>query len=128
MNPTRFVGLDALPMTMNGKLDEAALPVPSPANLLPGEPDAGSVAAEPAGESVQEQVAAMVCALLKLPSIDLTDNIFLVGGHSMLAMQLVARIKKVLGVQLTLRQLFEQPTVAGIAATVSARAAAEAHS
>ena len=75
----------------------------------------------PASGSVQDQIAAMVCELLTLPSIDPTDNIFLVGGHSMLAMQLVARIKKVLGVRLTLRQVFEQPSVEGITATVVAR-------
>ena len=65
----------------------------------------------------------MVCQLLKLPSVAADDNIFLVGGHSMLAMQLVARIQQVFGVKLTLRQVFENPTVTGIATTVRARTA-----
>ena len=58
-------------------------------------------------------------ALLELPSIDPDENIFMVGGHSMLAMQLVLRIRQAFGVKLTLRQLFEAPTVAGLAAEVA---------
>jgi acyl carrier protein len=70
---------------------------------------------------VQDRIDGMVCELLKLPSIDPRENIFLVGGHSMLAMQLVSRIKQVLGVRLPLRAVFEQPSVEGITATVVAR-------
>jgi amino acid adenylation domain-containing protein len=125
MIPARFVAVAALPVTVNGKLDEAALPAPTAANLLPGQdgtPPSDRPAAA-ADDTVEARITEMVCALLKLPSIDRRENIFLAGGHSMLAMQLVARIKQVLGVRLTLRQLFEQPTVEGITATVVARTA-----
>ena len=124
--PARFVGVDALPITVNGKLDETALPAPSAAILLP---DAAAATSDPAGpapgaaadDPLEERIAGMVCELLKLPSIDPDDNIFLVGGHSMLAMQVVSRIKQTFGVRLSLRQVFEEPTVAGITATVAAR-------
>jgi acyl-CoA synthetase (AMP-forming)/AMP-acid ligase II/aryl carrier-like protein len=125
MVPATFVEVAALPVTLHGKLDEAALPPPSPDNLLPGQapaPETGTAVGSVAG-SVEDQVGEMVCQLLKLPSVDVDDNIFLVGGHSMLAMQLVARIKQVFGVKLTLRQVFEQPTVTGITATVVERMA-----
>jgi amino acid adenylation domain-containing protein len=126
MVPATFVEVAALPVTLHGKLDEAALPPPSPDNLLPGQaPETGTAVGSVAG-SVEDQVGEMVCELLKLPSVDVDDNIFLVGGHSMLAMQLVARIKQVFGVKLTLRQVFEQPTVTGITATVVERMAGPA--
>ena len=118
MVPTWFVRLDTLPITINGKLDEAALPAPSGDNLLPGQiaPDAGG-----GGGSVEEQVDGIVRALLKLPAVDARANIFLLGGHSMLAMQLKSRIQQVFGVKLPLRQLFDEPTVAGIAGAVTAK-------
>lgn len=118
MVPGRFVGVDALPVTLNGKLDEAALPAPSADNLLPGQ-----LVAETAGPdgSVEHRISVAVAHLLSVPSVDVRDNIFFLGGHSMLAMQLVARIKQEFGVKLTLRQLFEEPTVAAIAAAVVAR-------
>ena len=127
MVPTTFVEVAALPVTLHGKLDEAALPAPSPENLVGGRPDpaaADATQSEPSGSPVEARVGEMVCQLLKLPSVDVDDNIFLVGGHSMLAMQLVARIKQEFGVRLTLRQVFEQPTVTGIAATVRERTGA----
>jgi len=122
MVPTTFVEVAALPVTLHGKLDEAALPPPSPASLLPGQADPAAPAADGAEDSVEDRVGEMVCQLLKLGSVDAGENIFLVGGHSMLAMQLVARIKQDFGVRLTLRQVFETPTVAGIAAAVVGRA------
>ena len=103
MVPARFVGIDALPLTINGKLDESALPAKAAENLLRGQ-------GEPAGGgagSVEEQLAAIVASLLKLPTIEPTENIFLVGGHSMLAMQLLLRIRQAFGVNLALRQVFE---------------------
>jgi acyl carrier protein len=67
----------------------------------------------------------MVRSLLELPAVDVRANIFLLGGHSMLAMQLVSRIQQVFGVKLPLRQLFDEPTVIGISAAVARRLPAE---
>jgi acyl carrier protein len=118
MIPARFVRIDTLPLTINGKLDEAALPSRGSENLLPGQAGPGRP-----GGSVEEQISVMVCGLLKLASIDPRENIFLAGGHSMLAMQLVLRIRQAFGVKLALRQVFEAPTVAGLTAEVERQTA-----
>jgi amino acid adenylation domain-containing protein len=122
MVPATFVGLDSLPLTLHGKLDEGALPAPSPERLLPGQP---TPAPDTAGGSIEDQVGGMVQALLELPAVDVRANIFLLGGHSMLAMQLVSRIHQVFGVKLPLRQLFDEPTVSGISAAVARRMPAD---
>lgn len=121
MVPARFVGIDALPMTINGKLDEHALAAKAAQKL----PQAGD---EPSGVevSVEEQMAVIVAALLKLPTIEVDENIFLVGGHSMLAMQLVLRIRQAFGVKLALREVFSAPTVASLAAEVTRRKSVDA--
>lgn len=119
MVPARFVSIDALPLTINGKLDEAALPARAAENLLEGEP--GPAASS--GGSVVEQVSEIVRTLLNLPAIGPTENIFLVGGHSMLAMQVVLRIRQTFGVKLALRQVFVAPTIDGLAAEIIRRMA-----
>jgi hypothetical protein len=60
----------------------------------------------------------MVASLLGRPSVGRDENIFLIGGHSMLGVQLVARIRDTFGVKLSLRQLFSAPTVAALSAEV----------
>jgi amino acid adenylation domain-containing protein len=121
MVPAKFVGLGALPLTMNGKLDASALPRPTAANLLPGHAGPASGAAK---GSVEVRLAEMVCSLLDVPSVDPADNIFLIGGHSMMAMQLQARIRQDFGVKLTLRHVFAGPTVSALADAVTERMAA----
>jgi acyl-coenzyme A synthetase/AMP-(fatty) acid ligase len=123
MIPVQYVALAALPVTANGKLDRSALPAPAADNLLPNRPP-GAVAngADPPGgidDGCQPQIAALVASLLGQPSVGSDENFFMIGGHSMLAAQLVARIRELFGVKLTLRQLFTAPTVAGLAAEVA---------
>ena len=118
MIPAWFVRIAVLPVTLNGKLDDAALPPACADNLLPGH--AGALSGDVDG-SAEDQVAEMVRVLLDVPAVGLRDNIFLIGGHSMLAMQLVSRIKQVFGVQLPLRLLFEHPTIEELAAAVTRR-------
>jgi amino acid adenylation domain-containing protein len=120
MVPAHVVTLDALPTTPNGKLDRAALPRPS----VVTEP-----AASPAGEStddVKVWLGELIAELLNLPEVGEDDNIFLLGGHSMLAMQVVSRVRQRYGVKMTLRQLFRGPTVSAIAAEVTAQQEASA--
>jgi acyl carrier protein len=124
MLPSWFVGIATMPVTVNGKLDAAALPPPGLDNLLPGQPgQPGRIDAAGHG-SVEDQVAEMVQSLLGVPSVGRRDNIFLLGGHSMLAMQLMACIAAAFGVKLPLRQLFEHPTVEELAAAVTRRTSA----
>lgn len=72
-------------------------------------------------DTVQAQVAALVASLLELPSVEPDDNFFLIGGHSMLGVQLVARIRELFGVNLPLRQLFSAPTVSALSSEVERR-------
>ena len=119
MIPSHFVSIAHMPVTANGKLDKGALPAPSVDNLLPDEAAAPSDSARVLdGDVVQQQIATLVGSLLGQTSIDPSDNFFLLGGHSMLGVQLVARIQDLFGVKLTLRQLFNAPTIDALAAEV----------
>jgi phthiocerol/phenolphthiocerol synthesis type-I polyketide synthase E len=59
-----------------------------------------------------------VTSLLGLSTIEVTQDIFLAGGHSMFGVQLLSRMRDEFGIRLTLRQLFSAPTVAGLAAQI----------
>jgi amino acid adenylation domain-containing protein len=120
MIPTQFVRIDALPMTANGKLDRSALPAPAADNLLPSRPATGNGVPHAAADNgLPQQIAALVASLVGQPTVAPDENFFLIGGHSMLGAQLVARIKDRFGVKLTLRQLFTAPTAALLSAEVA---------
>jgi amino acid adenylation domain-containing protein len=127
MIPAQFVAVAALPLNANGKLDKVALPAPSAANLLPNRAPAdvggGQNGVPHSDEQLNEktllpQIGALVASLLGQPSVAADDNFFMIGGHSMLGVQLVARIRDQFGVKLTLRQLFSAPTVAALSSEV----------
>ena len=114
MVPAAFVVLPALPLTGSGKIDHRALPEPDWA-AAPGQV---SVAPRTPAES---RLAAIVAELLELPApVGVSDNFFALGGHSLTATRLMARIRAVFGVDLPIRTLFADPTVAGLAAAVAA--------
>ncbi len=117
MVPSAYVSLICLPVTTTGKCDKQALPVPAPHNVLP---EVGRVAsaADTGGDGMEARIAQLVSGLMEGGPIGRDDNFFLVGGHSMLAAQLLARVRENLGVNLNLRQLFEAPTIASLAAVV----------
>jgi amino acid adenylation domain-containing protein len=100
MVPSDFVLLDRLPLTVNGKVDRAALPCPT-ADVSPATEYVG-----PTG--------------LGLSRVGVTDNFFELGGHSLLAAQAVSRIQQALGVRIELSVLFESPAIAGLAARIQA--------
>ena len=112
MVPQAIVFLDELPMTANGKVDHAALPsaAQTSSRTIPG--------ALGVGTELEEHLAGIVSELLGLETVGLDDNFFLLGGHSLLGAQLIARIEDRFGVDLPLRKLFDAPTVAGMAVEV----------
>ncbi|MEU6986680.1 amino acid adenylation domain-containing protein [Streptomyces sp. NPDC046324] len=106
MVPALVVPLDGpLPLTPNGKLDRKALPVPDWAAMT-GD-------ALPANE-MQARLAALFGEILKLERVGVHDNFFALGGHSMASMRLLGRIRAEFGVELSIRDVFDALTVAGI--------------
>jgi acyl-coenzyme A synthetase/AMP-(fatty) acid ligase len=110
MVPSAIVRLDRLPLTPNGKLDRESLPPP----------DGAQVHARyeaPAG-ATEQAVAAAWCELLQLSCVGRHDNFFDLGGHSLLAARLLENIDRDLALRLSLRDLFEAPTVATLSARI----------
>ena len=103
MVPTQFVILDKLPLMPNGKIDRKALPAPDLVTAaLSGE--------EPA-DSVEERLLTLWEKALNRRSIGVTDSFFAVGGHSLLALRLVAAVEREFGVRLTLASVLKTPTI-----------------
>ncbi len=109
MIPAAFMSMEKLPLNANGKLDRAALPKPT--RSLARE----AVAYRAPESAIEKTISNMVCELLRLDRVGLDDNFFLLGGHSLLGTQLVIRARQRFGVELTLRSLFESPTVGQLA-------------
>jgi acyl-CoA synthetase (AMP-forming)/AMP-acid ligase II/acyl carrier protein len=115
MVPVAFVRLEAFPLTTNGKVDRRALPAPDAANTAW---DGDFVAPR---TPTEEMIAALVAELVNVERVGVDENFFLLGGHSLLGTQLIARIRDEFGVDLPLRTIFEAPTIAELAAEVEAR-------
>lgn len=112
MVPATFARLAALPVTPNGKIDPSALPEPDAANSMREASDASP------RTTVEGRLAAIVATVLGLERVGMDDDFFMLGGHSLLGIQLISRIRDNFGVELPLLSLFEAPTVAELSAQI----------
>ena len=109
MVPDDFVFLSSIPVTPNGKVDRKALPTPESAT----EVDKNQYVA-PETET-EKQLAAIWEKLMRKPKISIHDNFFSLGGHSLVAVQIMARVAKITGKHLPISMLLKYPTIARLA-------------
>jgi amino acid adenylation domain-containing protein len=112
MVPSVFVKIESLPLTVNGKVDYAALPMPTAADTLP---ESEFVAPR---TLVEKRLAAILSPLLHVERVSAKDNFFLLGGHSLLGTQLLTKIRDAFDVELSLLSLFDHPTVEGMSVEI----------
>ncbi|RKG51193.1 amino acid adenylation domain-containing protein [Corallococcus sp. AB011P] len=113
MVPSAIMFLDALPLTLNGKVDRRALPAPD------ATPRADGVAPR---DATEQRLADIWTELLGTPRVGVHDDFFELGGNSLLATQVISRVRESFGVDVPLRSAFEARTVAALAQVVSRQA------
>jgi acyl carrier protein len=114
MIPSGFVRLLQWPLTANGKLDRLALPAPD----FDAESAAQTYVAP--GTALEHVLAGIWQSLLNVERVGIADNFFDLGGHSLLGMQVLSRVREMLQVELPLRVLFESQTIADLAQAIVA--------
>jgi surfactin family lipopeptide synthetase C len=114
MVPAIVTEMRAFPLTPNGKVDRAALPAPE------AERDEAATAGGPPRDEIERRIAEIWTALLGVEHVGIHDNFFELGGHSLLATRLTSRLRETFQVDLSLRSVFEAPTIAGIAEAIRA--------
>ena len=122
MVPQHFVRLPAIPLLPNGKVDRKALPMPVASQPTAPVPAVAPAFAAPA-DALQAQVLKAMEEILGRPGLGMDDGFFEMGGHSLLAAQLCARLGRALEVSVPLRQLFDTPTARGLAEALRAQIA-----
>ena len=114
MVPAAFIQLEAMPLTKNGKLDRRALPEPD------GQVAASETAFVPPRTPLEDVLAGIWAEVLQVDAVGVNDNFFALGGHSLVAIQAITRVRELFNVELLLRAFFESPTVAQLAAAIEA--------
>ncbi len=120
MIPSAFVILDALPMTASGKIDRQRLP--DPGNLRPALENPYT----PPRTALEKDLAAIWAEVLGLERVGVEDNFFALGGHSLGAARILARVGAAFQVELSVKALFDRPTVAAMAQAILAELAGDA--
>jgi amino acid adenylation domain-containing protein len=119
MIPSAFIRLDALPLTSNGKVDRGALPRPDDISAKPRH-DYVAPRAE-----FERSLANIWQQVLRVAMVGVEDNFFDLGGHSLLLVRVIQEIQNSLGLEVSLMEVFEHPTVASLAKHLSSKAAEE---
>ena len=109
MVPAVVMLLNAFPLTPNQKIDRRALPAPDAAVAAP------SAAYVPPANELETTVAGVWREVLQLAQVGMEDNFFDLGGHSLLIVQVLERLRKATGLQLPMTDLFRFPTIRGLA-------------
>ncbi|HXO22436.1 MAG TPA: amino acid adenylation domain-containing protein [Thermoanaerobaculia bacterium] len=117
MVPNLFVRLREIPLNPNGKIDREALPAPSTAERR------GKSALSAPRTPTEKTVALLFAEILKVEEVGVEDNFFRLGGHSLMATQMIANISEAFNVRFLAVDFFARPTVAGVAARIEASAA-----
>ncbi|HVI46038.1 MAG TPA: non-ribosomal peptide synthase/polyketide synthase [Chitinophaga sp.] len=112
MVPSLFVKIDSIPVTANGKVDRKALPDPDAVAL------AGNEYVAPRNET-EEVLAEIWGQLLEVDQVGVYDDFFALGGHSLLSIRLIAAVRKKTGVEMSLSEVFETPTIAAMTEYIS---------
>jgi acyl carrier protein len=112
MVPAVYVVMDRLPVTPNGKVDRSALPDPDDENTMAED------FFEDVESPVETRLKEILIPLLKVTDVGIHSNFFQLGGHSLLGAQVLVRIRESFGVELSLKTIFDHPTVGGISAEI----------
>ena len=107
MIPSGWVPLESFPLTPNGKIDKKALPGPE------GDEPANEYI--PPRDEVEYRLAKIWQKVLSVPQVGINDNFFEIGGHSLMAMRLISSVRKELGSEISIKELFAYPTIKGLA-------------
>ena len=105
MVPSTFVQLEQLPLSAHGKLERSALPAPTTLNVL--DDDSYEAPQSP----IEERLAGFLTVLLGVARVGRDDNFFDLGGHSLMGTQMITKIHESFGVELSLRSIFDHPTL-----------------
>ncbi|CAN2253789.1 surfactin non-ribosomal peptide synthetase SrfAA [Bacillus vallismortis] len=112
MVPAVFIQMDELPLTGNGKIDRRALPLPD-ANVSTG------VSYVAPRNETEQKLADIWAQVLQVQQVGAYDHFFDIGGHSLAGMKMLALVHQELGVELSLKDLFQSPTVEGLAQVIA---------
>ena len=112
MIPAEFVRLAQLPLSENGKVDRKRLPDPTPDTII--------ATVDSQATPVELELIAILKPIFQLDHIDREDNLFLLGGHSFMAAQIMARIRSHFDIELTISTVFDNPTPMALAQQIEA--------
>jgi acyl carrier protein len=119
MVPNHFVRLGEMPLNPNGKIDREALPAPGSVERQSAAPTAAPMT------DTERVVASLFAEILKVDEVGRDDNFFRLGGHSLVATQMIASISGALNVRFVAVDFFAKPTVSGIAQRIDTLLAAQ---